>query len=62
MQVGDVVQVNDLCVLTRFHNAIGLVVGGPFYEHPEPWAMMWILVNGECIKFRQDTPQLEIVQ
>ena len=61
MKVGDVVQINDLCVMTRLHGAIGTVIEGPFYEKTAPWAMIRVLVDGELLKFRQGDAQLEII-
>ena len=69
MKVGNVVRINDLCILTRLHDAIGTVVKGPFYEEePGPhaygigrWPMMTVLVHGELIDFRQGDAQVEVI-
>ena len=61
MHVGDVVQVNDLCANSRLHGAIGTVIDGPIHESWHSWELMVVLIAGELVKFRQDTPQLEVI-
>ena len=60
MKIGDIVRINDLCVLTHLHDTLGIVVTGPLYN-TDTIPMMEVLIDCELIKFRQGDPQLEVV-
>ena len=61
MKVGDVVQVNDLCTHSSLRGAVGTVVETHIEEAWHSWLLVDVFINGGFIRFRQDTPMLEVV-
>ena len=61
MQIGDIVQVNDLCTHAALQGSVGTVVETHIEEEWHSWLLAGVLTAKGVLRFREDTPQLEVV-
>ncbi len=62
MQVGDLVMINDLCAKPELVGTVGTVVEIGITEEWHSWLLAGVLTAKGVIRFREDTPQLEVVE
>ena len=61
MKVGDLVLINNLCRRDALHGTVGTVVETGIEEEWHSWILASVLTVGGLVKFREDTPQLEVI-
>ena len=61
MKVGDLVRINDLCRDRSLVSTMGTVVETGIKEAWHTWSLAWVLTINGLVKFREDTPQLEVI-
>lgn len=61
MKVGDLVRINDLCAKPDLVGTMGTVVETGITEEWHSWPLAGVLTAKGVIRFREDTPQLEII-
>ena len=61
MKVGDIVRINDLCADSALVGTTGLVVETGIIEHWHSWYLAAVLTDKGTVRFREDTPQLEVL-
>tara|TARA_B100001123_G_scaffold451191_2_gene628259 strand:- start:1781 stop:1969 length:189 start_codon:yes stop_codon:yes gene_type:complete len=62
MKVGDLVKINDLCAQLDLVGTMGTVVETGIKEEWHSWLLAGVLTNKGVIRFREDTPQLEVIE
>ena len=61
MKVGDLVRIGDLCSNETLQSTVGTVIETGITEEWHSWALASVLTVNGLVKFREDTPQLEII-
>jgi len=61
MKVGDLVLINDICTRASLVGTTGTVVETGITEEWHSWLLAGVLTVEGIIRFREDTPQLEVV-
>ena len=61
MQIGDLVLINDLCAKPSLVGTMGTVVETGIKEEWHSWLLASVLTVNGLVKFREDTPQLEVM-
>ena len=61
MQVGDLGKINDLCAQLDLVGTVGTVVEICSKNRWGPWPLASVLTIQGVVRFREDTPQLEVV-
>jgi hypothetical protein len=61
MKVGDLVRLGDLCANETLRGTVGTVIETGIKEDWHSWILASVLTVMGPVKFREDTPQLEVV-
>tara|TARA_Y100000310_G_C20168096_1_gene572335 strand:+ start:374 stop:562 length:189 start_codon:yes stop_codon:yes gene_type:complete len=61
MKVGDLVRIGDLCTNETLHDTVGTVIETGITEEWHSWILASILTTNGIVRFREDTPQLEVL-
>ena len=61
MKPGDLVLINDLCAKPALVGTMGTVIETGIKEGWHSWLLASVLTVNGLIRFREDTPQLEVV-
>jgi hypothetical protein len=58
---GDLVRIGDLCSNETLRGTMGTVIETGITEEWHSWLLASVLTVNGIVKFREDTPQLEVV-
>jgi len=61
MKVGDLVRIGDLCANETLCCTMGTVIETGIHEEWHSWVLVSVLTVIGPVRFREDTPQLEVV-
>ena len=61
VKVGDLVRINDLCSNKTLSDTTGTVIEIGIEEEWHSWLLASVLTVSGLVKFREDTPQLEVI-
>ena len=61
MKAGDLVRINDLCAQLDLVGTVGTVIETGITEEWHSWVLASVLTVNGLVKFREDTPQLEVM-
>ena len=61
MKAGDLVRINDLCAQLDLVGTVGTVIEICSKNRWGPWPLASVLTIQGIVRFREDTPQLEVM-